>query len=84
MGYKIQIEVPESVFSITKQKPDEFAGELLHAAIVKWYEQGRISQSKAAEIYNISRSSFLELLKEYQVTPYQVNEEDLQNEYDLK
>jgi len=45
---QIQLNLPESAFSALRSSPDEFAQELLIAAVVKWYEVGMISQSKAA------------------------------------
>jgi predicted HTH domain antitoxin len=36
-------------------------------ALVKWYEEEKISQSKAAEIAGISRQEFLEHLYEHRV-----------------
>jgi predicted HTH domain antitoxin len=50
------------------------------AALVKWYEDGTISQSKAAEIAGISRHEFLESLYEHRISPYQLTPEELINE----
>ncbi len=49
-------------------------------ALVKWYEDGKISQSKAAEVAGISRQEFLEYLYEHKVTPYQLTPEELIHE----
>jgi predicted HTH domain antitoxin len=49
-------------------------------ALVKWYEEGLVSQSKAAEIAGISRQDFLERLHEHGVSPYQLTEEELADE----
>lgn len=47
-----------------------FVSEMRVAAAVKWYEQGRLSQSKAAEVAGISRVEFLGALYRYDVTPF--------------
>lgn len=39
---QIQLNLPESAFSALRSTPDEFAQELLIAAVVKWYEVGMI------------------------------------------
>ncbi len=39
-----------------------------------------ISQERAAEIAGLSRSAFLEALRRFQVSPFQVNEEDIAKE----
>ncbi len=50
------------------------------AAAVKWYELGRISQSKAAELSGISRAEFLDALSEFGVSPFQTPPEELEKE----
>lgn len=80
MSHKITLELPEGTFSALRQNPDEFAKELLHAALSKWYEQGLISQSKASEIARLSRQEFLEVLKKYNVSPFQYTPVDLEKE----
>jgi predicted HTH domain antitoxin len=45
-----------------------------------WYEKGKISQSKAAEIAGVSRFEFLEILKKNRVSPFQYTAEDLDQE----
>ena len=74
---QIQLNLPESAFSALRSSPDEFAQELLIAAVVKWYEVGIISQSKAAEIAGISRQAFLQALNRFEVSPFQTTPEEL-------
>jgi predicted HTH domain antitoxin len=83
MTYKITIDIPSEAFSILRQNPDEFAREMLEAALSKWFEQARISQSKAAEIANLSRYEFLEVLKRHNVSPFQYSPSDLDRETKL-
>lgn len=80
MSYKLTINIPEAAFSITRQNPEEFARELLYSAVVKWYEQGKVSQSKAAEICEMSRQDFMNLLLTYEVSPIQISPDELSNE----
>ncbi|MEQ8752209.1 MAG: UPF0175 family protein [Coleofasciculus sp. G1-WW12-02] len=63
-----------------RSTPDEFAQELLIAAIVKWYEVGIISQSKATEIIGISRQEFFQALHRFSVSPFQTTPEELTEE----
>lgn len=77
---KITVEIPDSSLSITKEMPEEFGRSLRIAAAVKWYELGRISQSKAAELIGCSRIELFDHLREYGVAFLQVNENDLQQE----
>lgn len=77
---QIQLNLPESAFSALRSSPDEFAQELLIAAVVKWYEVGMISQSKAAEIAGISRQAFLQALDRFEVSPFQTTPAELVEE----
>jgi predicted HTH domain antitoxin len=77
---KVTVEIPDNSFSITKERPEEFARSLRIAAAVKWYELGRISQSKAAELIGCNRVELLDHLREYGVPFLQLTPEDLDSE----
>lgn len=74
------IELPETAFSALRLPPEEFVQEMKVAAVVKWFELGEISQSKAAEIAGITRSDFLLTLTRYRVSTLQYTEEELLEE----
>ena len=69
------IELPENVFSTFRKTPVEFIHELKIAAAVKWYELGEISQNRAAELAELSRSEFINVLGKYKVTVLQYTDE---------
>jgi len=75
-----QIELPATAFSALRKTPAEFIREMKYAAVVKWYETGRISQDKAAEIAGLSRYEFLALLARYEVSTIQLTPEILSEE----
>ncbi len=76
MVLQVTIDVPETSFSILRTTPEAFVKELRLAAAVKWYELGRISQSKAAELAGISRAEFVSI----QCFPFQTLPEELDGE----
>jgi predicted HTH domain antitoxin len=80
MAVQITIELSEGAFSALRSSPDTFAKEMRLAAAVKWYEIGLISQSKAAEIAEVSRQEFLEALQRFKVSPFQVTSTELAEE----
>ena len=73
---QVSIELPQAAFSALRQEPVVFVQEMRLAAAVKWYEMGRISQAKAAEIAGISRAEFLASLSRHGVTPFQYDSAD--------
>ncbi|MCC5842125.1 MAG: UPF0175 family protein [Opitutales bacterium] len=77
---KITLDIPDASLSITKERPAEFAQSLRIAAAVKWYELGRISQSKAAELIGCSRVELFNHLRQYGVPLLQVTANDLEEE----
>jgi len=77
MTVHITLDMPEESLSVFRAGPDEFARQMRLAAVVKWYEMGRVSQSKAAELAGLSRRAFLDALHEFQVSPFQIAPEDL-------
>ena len=78
----ISIQVPDSVASVFGN-PDDAGKSILAAAVVKWFELGRISQGKAAEILGLSRADFLNLLASYRVSAWQYTEQELDEELGL-
>jgi predicted HTH domain antitoxin len=73
----VTVEVPED--AVRKFGGDEarFGREMYESAVVQWYEEGRISQGKGAELLVISRAAFLELLFRHKVSPFQYTPEEL-------
>lgn len=77
---KITLEIPDTSLSITRERPEDFARSLRIAAAAKWYELGRISQSKAAELIGCSRLELFSHLRDYSVPFIQVTKLDLDQE----
>jgi len=76
----ISIELPNDVFSVLRKAPDEFARDLRLAAAVHWYQQGRVSQEKAACIAGLCRTDFIHALAREGVDVFQVDLDDLKEE----
>lgn len=76
----ISIDLPEAVLLSLGKKSEDLGREILVAAVVKWFELGTISQGKAAEILEISRAEFLEVLSDYRVSAWQYTKEELDGE----
>ena len=81
MSVQLVVDVPEEAFSILRSSPEKFARELRLAAAVKWYEIGRISQTKAATLAGVSRQEFIDCLSAFGVSPLQVTPEELEADF---
>jgi predicted HTH domain antitoxin len=80
MAVQVTIELPEEVFSALRSTPEDFVKEMRLASAVKWYELGMISQGKAAELAGISREAFINSLARFNVSPFQVTADELNEE----
>ncbi len=76
----VQVDLPEGAFSALHSDPAEMSVNMRQAAAVKWYEMRWISQEKAAQIAGVSRSEFIQLLQQFQVSPFQYTEEEIEQE----
>lgn len=79
---RIVLDFDKGAFSALRLGPKEFSQELKTAAVVQWYAEQRISQSKACEILGIGRGRFLEELFRRKVPAIQVTPEELAQEID--
>ena len=77
---RVELEIPEGVLAALRFSPDEFSRELRLAAAVLWYERGKVSQGRAAEIAGISRATFIDALGHFGVSPFQDTAEELTDE----
>jgi predicted HTH domain antitoxin len=77
MNIQIHLQLPDTIFSSLRKTPDEFVAEMRIAAAVKWYELQTVSQAKAAEIAGLNRHGFLMALSRFNVSPFQITQEEL-------
>ena len=76
----LTVDLPETVFSALRVAPDSFVREMRKAAALKWYQMGRVSQDKAAEIAGLSRTAFIDTLSLDKVSIVQITEDELKKE----
>ncbi|RMH58138.1 MAG: UPF0175 family protein [Candidatus Hydrogenedentota bacterium] len=76
----VSFEISESVLAGLRDDPDQFGRDLRLAAAVKWYETGKVSQGRAAEIAGLSRAEFLVALARFGTTPFQASPREISKE----
>jgi len=80
MTVVVKVEVPETAFAALRRDRKDFGREMCLAAAIKWYESGRISQEKAAEIAGLTREAFILALTHYNTSPVQYSTDELAEE----
>lgn len=76
----IEIQVPEEVLISLKETPTSISQELTRLAAVKLFEMGKLSSGRAAQLAGMSRVAFLMTLGRYQVSPFQMTAEELEQD----
>ena len=71
------MKVPMDAVRLFGEDTERFGREMYETAVVKWYDEGRITSGKGSELLGISRAEFLQLLAKHQVSPFQYTPEEL-------
>lgn len=77
----ISFECPDDILQTLEETPDQFAREGRLLIAVKLYELGRLSSGQAARIAGLSRVTFLDTLKTYQVSAINLTREELAKDF---
>jgi predicted HTH domain antitoxin len=67
----LEIEIPKQALDHLDMEPSEFAVAMKTMAALKMYELGRLSSRAAAALAGVSRGEFLQLLRTYQIPPFE-------------
>lgn len=79
---KIELECPEEVLRSLKEDPAAFANDLRWHAAIKFYELGRLSSGRAAELAGVSRVTFLRRLSEFGASAIDETRDELERDAD--
>jgi predicted HTH domain antitoxin len=77
----VTVEVPEDSVAILAEDASRFGRAMLVAAVLRWFEEGRLSQGQAAEMLGMKRGEFFDLLHEHHVSPVQMSVSDLEKDF---
>lgn len=77
---RLQIELPAEAFSHHPWNPQQLARDMSLLWYLEQVRQRRLSFSKAAELAELPIARFLELMKEHQITPFDYDLEEIEQE----
>lgn len=75
-----QLDIPEETLISLKTDAESFARDLKLLAAVKLFELGELSSGGAAKLAGMARVEFLLELRHFQVSPFQMTEEELRQD----
>lgn len=81
MARQVTVELPEEAAQVLQLRPDQLPQQLREAAVLRWFEEGRLSQGQAAALLVISRGEFFDLLNARRVSPVQMSMADLEEDF---
>jgi predicted HTH domain antitoxin len=81
MSKQVTVEVPEDSLQVLGEDAAQFGREMLVAAVLRWFEEGRLSQGQAAEMLGMKRGEFFDLLYAHKVSPIQMSVKDLEEDF---
>ena len=77
----VTVELPDDSLRILGEDARQVGRDMLIAAVLQWFQEGRLSQGQAAEMLGMKRGQFFDLLYKHHVSPVQMSVEDLEEDF---
>lgn len=81
MTRQVTVELPEEATRAINVRPEDLPHEVREAAVLHWFEEGRLSQGQAAATLGLRRGQFFDLLAAHRISPVQMTAKDLEDEF---
>ena len=77
---KMELTVAEDILLALNEKPAEFLKDMRIFAAIKFFEIGKLSLGKAAELAEMNKLDFIEVLSKHRISVYNYPPEELQDD----
>lgn len=77
---KMELSIAEDILLALNEKPAEFLKDMKTFAAIKFFEIGKLSLGKAAELADMSKLDFMELLSRNKISVYNYPSEELEED----
>ena len=81
MTRQVMVEIPEDALELLSHDASRFGREMFEAAVLRWFEEARLSQGQAATMLGLKRGEFFDLQHEHRVSPVQMSQADLDDDF---
>ena len=81
---KIEIDLPQDIIFVMRgmEKPEDVKRKMKMALAMLLFQEKSISLGKAAELADVSRVRFMDVLKEHGLPSYEYSEQDFERDRD--
>jgi predicted HTH domain antitoxin len=76
----LTLELPDAMLAANAMTPEAIAAEARLFLAAKWFEMGRLSGARAAQLAGLSRAEFVIAVSRLGISPIQVDPEDIDRE----
>ena len=76
----VWLEIPEETLISLKTDVESFGRDLKVLGAAQLFELGKLSSGRAAQLAGMTRVEFLLALREFQISPFQMTEEELRQD----
>jgi predicted HTH domain antitoxin len=77
----VKVEVTDHALRLFNGDEVRFGHEMIEAAVVRWFEEGLLSQGQSSELLGISRRQFLDVLYKHKASPVNITREELEEDF---
>ena len=81
MTERVTVEFPAGAMKAINARPEKLPQELREAAVLRWFEEGRLSQGQASSFLELTRGEFFDVLAAHKVSPVQMSAKDLEDDF---